>query len=50
MVAATIKFALETKELAKEPRKEGEEEMDPAANRMEEEDENSEPNEDDQVE
>lgn len=49
MVAATVKFALETKRLAKEPRKEGVEEMDSTANRTEVEEEDSDNEEDDPV-
>lgn len=50
MVAATIKFALETKSLAEESRKEGEEEIDSTANRIEEGNEDSEADDDDLVE
>ncbi len=48
MVAATVKFALETKRLAEEPRKENVEEMDSTVDKTNEEDEDSD-NEDDLV-
>lgn len=49
IVAATVKFALETKRLAEEPRKEGVEEMDSTANRTEVEEEDCDNEEDDPV-
>lgn len=49
MVAATVKFALETKRLAEEPRKEGVDEVDSTANRTEVEEEDSDNEEDDPV-
>lgn len=49
MVAATVKFALQTKRLAEEPRKEGLEEMDSTANRTDAEEEDSDNEEGDPV-